>query len=170
VTQLEDLQFLLLSNRLEKQGDEIVLSDTVPANPVEQFFARAEFTAALGKDAGNLALDDVLGANDALAKRDSGLDPVLANRLGISVPFGSAATLTKRTETGDDSELTKRAGENLSKEGNDIDLSKRASKRGMINLVKTSIDGEPFILGYDFEGVNVYCRALEDDEPVPLEI
>lgn len=181
MSQFDDLECALITGTLTKANDDPMDLSPEPANPVERLFAREAFEQAGGpKDFQPITTSEPL-------------DKVFANRLGIS-NYGSAAQTSlakteewtapggevwKRTYNssgelvdaqvvgGDGGELSKHAPDAL-EEGTTVDLSKRASKRGMVNLVKTTIDGSPYILGYDFQGANVYCRALDDDSE-PLE-
>ena len=143
MSQFDDLESLLLSGKF---SDDMDLSPE-PGNPVETFFEREAFEQAGGpKDFQPIDTSEPL-------------DKVFANRLGIT-NYGSAAQASlaktenwtgpsgevwKRTYDakgelidahvvgGDGGELSEHAPDAL-EEGTTVDLSKRASKRGMVNF------------------------------------
>ncbi len=149
----------------------------VPSDPVGIAFEKAADQKAGVPDDFVTPTPD---GTDTLAKSATRIDPVLANRLGISTPFGSAATLRKRVENSNgweyvysaDGEMvsgrqTDPDGGPLSKRAADErDLSKASSASGKIRFEKSMLSGddgpEEWIFAYDHEGQCVRsCPAAD---------
>jgi hypothetical protein len=165
-----------------------------------RFIERSEFDNALtkaGGDASDPAWDELLdtGSGDALAKRETRTDErLIANRLGIAGPFGSATSRSVVTRTdqtvapnGDRWEsdyaadgsllrahITNSDGGELRKSADgeviERDLSKAASGRGKVRFEKTMITGEDgpeeWIFGYNHEGESVSAYPADEYERV----
>lgn len=159
MSQFDDLVFALHVGNFDRLADDPVDDTPDPADPMTKFVARREFDAALvkaGGDANDRAWDELL-AGDALAKRVSRTEEKLAASGDVwRYSYGSANDLiAAQVVDQDGGELAKCA------DGEERDLTKASSGRGKIRLKKTFIDGQEWILGFDFEGRNTYSRPAD---------
>ncbi len=150
MTQIEDLQFLLLTHSLAKHDDEPLTTDVTPSDPVGQFFEKAAFVAAGGPENWSDSL-----AKSAIARTE---ERVTANGDVWRYSYGSNSQLiSARVVNGDGGELRKGAEES------DVNLVKAASPHH-VRYERAILDGSEWVLGWNDRGENCYASPLEDHE------
>jgi hypothetical protein len=163
--QMDDLNFMLLTGRVDRLTDEPPMPDTTPVDPVGQWLEKSANAAAgvpENYDSTQVTLSKTLEAR------------MIANRVGLGIPYGSALGLTKRAEV----TLERDPGWDETLGSGSDALHKRAPESGERRTIfakgtlgaklgicrteeKTDADGDKWIYGYNAADELVDARVID---------